>query len=121
MNQEPASAPVLEKRHEAFLSTLRGIVGADFVASDPSMRYIYSRDLTENEAHWPLGVVMPAGVEAVCEIVRAAGREGVPLVPFTYGLNMGGLTIPGQDAVIVDLKRMRKIVEVREEDLYMIV
>jgi FAD/FMN-containing dehydrogenase len=121
MSQETASPPALGKKHETFMGTLRGIVGADFVASDPSMRYIYSRDLTENPAHWPLGVVMPGSVEEVQEIVRLAGQRGVPLVPFAYGLNMGGLTIPGRDAVVVDLKRMRKILEVREEDLYMLV
>jgi glycolate oxidase len=34
---------------------------------------------------------------------------------------MGGLTIPQGDAVVVDLKRMKAIVDVNEEDLYMLV
>ena len=91
------------------------------MASDPSTRYIYSRDLTENDPCWPLGVVMPADAEEVQRVVQEAHRAGVALVPFAYGLNMGGLAIPGRDAVVVDLKRMKKILEVREEDLYMVV
>jgi|YNPNPStandDraft_1061719.scaffolds.fasta_scaffold10344_2 FAD/FMN-containing dehydrogenase len=100
---------------------LEDIVGPDFVAADPSTLYIYSRDLTENEPGTPLAVVMPEDTGQVQGIMRCADRFRVPLVPFAYGLNMGGLTIPQVEAVVVDLKRMRRIVEVNEEDLYMVV
>lgn len=113
--------PVLQEDQKAFLSSLEGIVGTAFVSSDPATRYIYSQDLTENEPRWPIGVVMPGTVEEVQRIVREANRCGCSLVPFTYGLNMGGLTIPGKDAVVVDLKRMKNILEINEEDLYMLV
>ena len=107
--------------YRAFLSALQGIVGPEFVASDPSSLYVYSQDLTENEPNWPIGVIMPANAHEVQRIVQEANRFGVPLVPFAYGLNMGGLTIPAGKSVVLDLKRMRRIVEVNEEDLYMIV
>jgi FAD/FMN-containing dehydrogenase len=119
MRGPPAAA--LPEEQKAFLRSLESIVGHAFVASDPATRYIYSQDLTENEPCWPFGVVMPGAAEEVQGIVREANRFGCALVPFAYGLNMGGLTIPGRDAVVVDLKRMRRILEVNEEDLYMIV
>jgi len=117
----PSPPPALGKKHEAFLGKLRNILGAEHVASDPSMRYIYSRDLTENDPYFPLGVVMPGNVDEVQKVVQEANRSKVALVPFAYGLNMGGLAIPGRDAVVVDLKRMKQILDVREEDLYMLV
>lgn len=120
MKQANAGTPLTEA-HRTFLAALRSIVGADFVAWDDATRYVYSQDLTENEPRWPLGVVMPQSPEEVARVVQEAGRAGIALVPFTYGLNMGGLTIPGRDAVVVDLKRMQEIVEVNEEDLYMVV
>ena len=120
MPQETAPPP-LQEQHRTFVAKLQGIVGPDFVASDPSTRYIYSRDLTENEPRWPLGVVMPQSTAEVQRVVEEANRSKVALVPFSYGLNMGGLTIPGREAVVVDLKRMRAIVEVNQEDLYMVV
>ncbi len=106
---------------QGFLDAVAGIVGSAFVAADPGTRYVYSRDLTENEARNPLAVVMPGDATEVQGVVGQANRFRIPLVPFAYGLNMGGLTIPGEDAVVVDLKRMRSILEVSEEDLYMIV
>jgi glycolate oxidase len=120
MTRQPPAA-VLREDQKAFLESLESIVGTEFVASDLATRYIYSQDLTENEPHWPFGVVMPSNPEEVQRIVLEANRFCCPLVPFAYGLNMGGLTIPGQDAVVVDLKRMKRILEVNEEDLYMLV
>ena len=119
MQESPAAA--LTEDQKAFLDSLESIVGTAFVAWDPATRYIYSQDLTENEPYWPFGVVMPCTAEEVQGIVMEANRFPFSLVPFAYGLNMGGLAIPGKDAVIVDLKRMRSILEVNEEDLYMVV
>jgi glycolate oxidase len=120
MIRRPPGEARVEGR-KGFLEALAGIVGERFVASDPASRYVYSQDLTENEPRWPLGVVMPGSAAEVQRIVQEANRFRVPLVPFAYGLNMGGLTIPAKDAVVVDLKRMKAILEVREEDLCMVV
>ncbi len=117
---EHAFAGHSQDQREA-LDRLRDIVGPEFFAADPSTRYIYSRDLTENEPGHPIAVVMPESTDQVQQIVRCASHYRLPLVPFAYGLNMGGLTIPLQEAVIVDLKRMRRILEVNEEELYMLV
>jgi len=108
----------LSDNQKNFMATLASIVGPQFAASDMSSRYIYAQDLTENEPCLPLGVVMPETSEDVRQIVLAANRFGIPLVPFAYGLNMGGLTIPGREAVVVDLKRMQAISEVNEDEKY---
>ncbi len=106
---------------EAFLACLRGIVGPEFVASDEATRYLYGRDATEQEPRRPLGVVMPATTSEVERIVQEANRFGIPLVPLAYGLNLGGLAVPPDGAVVVDLKRMRRILGVDEESLYILV
>jgi len=118
---ESASTTLRAEKYRGLLAALQGIVGPEFVAADPATLYVYSQDLTENEARWPVGVVMPASAHEVQRIAEEANRHRVPLVPFAYGLNMGGLAIPAEEAVVVDLKRMRRILEVNEEDLYMIV
>ena len=98
------------------------IVGADHVSDGSAERYVYSRDMTENPPREPQLVVMPSTAEEVQQIVRLANEERVPLVPFATGQSVGGLTIPQvDDAVIVDLKRMNRILDVDEEGLYMVV
>lgn len=103
-------------------SKLALIVGENFVSDGAAERYVYSQDITENQRHEPALVVMPATVEEVQRIVLLANEELTPLVPYVTGQNVGGLTIPQVDgAVIVDLKRMDRILDVDEEGMYMVV
>jgi glycolate oxidase len=98
------------------------IVGSRYVSDRPAERFIYASDMTENSPHQPDFVVMPETVEEVQQIIQLANERLVPLVPFVTGQNVGGLTIPQVDgAVIVDLKRMDKIIDVDEEGMYIVV
>jgi glycolate oxidase len=100
---------------------LIGIVGPERVADGLAERYIYSQDMTENPAKQPAMIVMPGTVEEVQQIIIAANETLTPLIPFVSGQSVGGLTIPAVDgAVIVDLKRMNRIIEVDEEAMYVL-
>ena len=102
--------------------SLEQIVGPKFVSDKTAERFIYSRDMTENPPHSPSLIVMPDSVEQVQKIIELANEKIIPLVPFVTGQNVGGLTIPQiDDAVVVDLKRMDKIVNVDEEGMYVVV
>jgi (+)-pinoresinol hydroxylase len=67
--------------------------------------------------------VSPTTVEEVQQIVRIANRYKVPLYTFSTGRNLGygGSSPTFTGCVIVDLKRMNKVVEVNETEAYMIV
>ena len=98
------------------------IVGERFVSNASGDLYLYGSDMTENPPRKPMLVVLPASAEEVQRIVALANETITPLVPFVTGQNVGGLTIPQVDgAVIVDLKRMNRILEVDEEAMYILV
>ncbi|NWF95920.1 MAG: FAD-binding oxidoreductase [Candidatus Thorarchaeota archaeon] len=98
------------------------VVGDEYVSDGLGERYVYSYDMTENPPQEPALVVMPQSVEEVQSIVRLANRTKTPLVPFVTGQNVGGLTIPQtRGAVIVDLKRMDRIVELDQNAMYIVV
>ncbi|TFG31387.1 FAD-binding oxidoreductase [Candidatus Thorarchaeota archaeon] len=98
------------------------IVGAQNISDGLAEQYIYSFDMTENPPKTPLMVIMPSTVEEIQKIVKLANETLTPLIPFVTGQSVGGLTIPQVDgAVIVDLKKMNKILEVDEEAMYMLV
>jgi glycolate oxidase len=104
------------------LSELVKLVGAHSVSSEPPERYVYSFDMTENKPRKPLAVVMPSTVDQVQKIVELANQLQVPLVPFVTGQNVGGLTIPEvDDSIIVDLKKMKQIIEIDEDAMYALV
>jgi (+)-pinoresinol hydroxylase len=68
------------------------------------------------EERVPSGAVSPTTVEQVQAIVRAANRYKIPLFPISTGKNFayGGPSPNLDGSVIVDLKRMNKIIEVDE-------
>lgn len=101
---------------------LASIVGEEYVKDGLAERFVYSMDMTENEPREPAMVVMPSSVQEIQEIIKLANETLTPLIPFVTGQNVGGLTIPQVDgAVIVDLKRMDKIIEVDQVAMYMVV
>lgn len=108
------------RRIEEAFRKIEKIVGKNRVSLSPEILYVYSYDMTENEPSMPDMVVLPETTEEVSEIVKTAYEFEIPIVPFSTGNNVGGLTIPEKGGIIVDLKRMKKI-EVNAEDKYVIV
>ena len=68
-------------------------------------------------------IVRPASRDEVRECVRIAVRHGIPLYPISTGLNWGyGSRVPASDDnVILDLGRMRRIVDFSEALAYVTV
>ncbi|WP_345632352.1 FAD-binding oxidoreductase [Streptomyces thinghirensis] len=101
------------------------IVGSENVTRKPDLSGTYG-DPFSSRPHQgsPVGgAVRPASVEEVQEIVRAAQEAGVPLWTVSRGKNLdhGGSAprVPG--SVVLDLHRMRRIIQVDDELGYAIV
>jgi len=105
----------------AIHDSLVKIVGKDFVSDRAEERYFYARDGGLMPPHEPDFVVMPKTAEEVQEIVRLANREKVPIVPQGAGLALTGLVIPQRGGIVLDTKRMDRILEVNEKARYVVV
>jgi FAD/FMN-containing dehydrogenase len=104
-----------------FRAALKGALPEDRLRDDPASLAAVADDMTENPPGRPALVARPLTVAEVQAVVQAARAGRVPLVPRVGGSNVGGLTIPAPGAVVVDLTGMNQIVEVNEEDLYVVV
>lgn len=103
------------------LEELRGIVGAQNATADKHIRYAYSYDMSFVQPKLPDYVVMATTVEDVQEILRLANREKIPVVPYTSGTNIGGLCIPERGGILLDLKRMNRILDIDTEGHYAVI
>ena len=58
----------------------------------------------------------PANVEEVQAVVRAANARGIPIYPISTGRNLGygGAAPVYSGSVVLDLKRMNRVIEVNE-------
>jgi 4-cresol dehydrogenase (hydroxylating) flavoprotein subunit len=107
------------------LSEFADALGADAVLTAPDDLHEY-RDPFQF-ATWDdnaaSAVLLPETVEAVQEVVRIAGRHGVPLWTHSQGRNngYGGPAPRVKGSVIVSLRRMNKVLEIDEELGYAVV
>lgn len=86
-------------------------------------RDAYSPLWNEPEERIASAAVAPDGVEQVQEVVRIANRFRIPLYPISTGRNLGyGGSAPVLSGrVVLDLKRMDRILEVNERGAYALV
>ena len=100
---------------------LAKIAGPEHVSDQPEERYIYSMDPGTMSPREPDYVVMPKTTEEVRQIVLLANRHGIPVVPLGAGLVLSGLSRALKGGIVLDMKRMNRILEVNEINRYAVV
>lgn len=111
----------------AALNEFRAAVGAQWVfTSDEDValyRDAYSPIWGEQEERLVSAAVAPTEVEEVQAIVRTANAYRIPLYPISTGKNLGyGGSAPNlSGSVVVDLKRMNRVIEVDDSRHHAIV
>jgi glycolate oxidase len=104
-----------------FIRQLAVITGQEFVSAEPEERYIYSMDPGTMPPVLPDAVVMPGSVQEVEQIMRLANSHKVPVVPMGGGLVLSGLTRALNGGIILDMKRMNRILRVNPVSRYAVV
>ncbi len=97
------------------------IVGEEYVSKNPEELYIYSCDPGTMPPSKPDYVVMPKTTEEVRKIVLLANKYKIPVIPMGAALSLSGLIRPLKGGIVLDMKRMDKIVEVNEKARYAVV
>jgi len=98
-----------------------GILGNDKIVSDPAALSAYDDDYSEAERVTPALALLPETVEEVQGIVRVANDRRIALTARVAGTNVAGLAIPAPGGVVVDLRRMNRIVAVHAEDMVAVI
>lgn len=109
------------------LTEFAAVVGEDWVLSSDEdvlqYRDSYSIFWGEEQEILASAAVVPDTVEQVQQIVRIANRYRLPLYPISTGRNLtyGGSAPTLSGSVVVDLKRMNRILEVNEDRHFILV
>ncbi len=109
------------------MSEFERVIGAEWTFSSDADLDLY------RDAYSPLkgqpgellaaAALAPDSTEKVQQIVRIANRYGIPLYPISTGRNLGygGAAPAYSGSVVLDLKRMNRILEVNERNAYALV
>lgn len=112
-----------DSRH---LKGLAKIVGEKNVSISDPVRIEYSRDchainilyVCEGRVHHPPDfVVWPKDLDQVRKLVSYAGMNHIPVIPFGAGSGVCRGTEPIRGGLIIDLKRMNRILAIDDESL----
>ena len=91
---------------------LTKIFGAENVSDDPAALQSYSRDYSLNTPRTPNYIVRPRNTDEVQKVVKLANEYGIPVVPCSSGIHFYGNTIPNLGGIVLDLRRMNRILDV---------
>lgn len=94
---------------------LEAIVGPEYVWDDPASRWIYARDASPLPPAYPDFVVAPGNVEEVQEVLRLANRTATPVYTRCSGSNLWGGCIPVAGGLVLDLRRLNRILSIDPE------
>jgi FAD/FMN-containing dehydrogenase len=103
------------------LSALVRIVGNGRVSNSPEELFIYSRDSGAQPPRHADYVVMPKTVEEVRDILLLANDGKIPVTPLGGGFTLSALVVPNRGGIVLDMRRMDRIIEVDEINRYALI
>jgi len=102
-------------------SSLVSIVGKDRASNSQEELYLYSRDSGAQPPRNVDYIIMPKTVEEVQKVVLLANKEKIPITPLGGGFTLSALVVPNKGGIVLDMRRMDKIIEVNEANRYAVV
>ena len=113
--QLPPRQDVLARR-DAIVAGLRRLLAPDAVIAEPDLLKPYETDGMSCHRQVPLAVVLPATTAEVAAVMAFLHREGVCVVARGAGTSLSGGALPMQDAVVIGVMRMNRILEIDYAD-----
>jgi alkyldihydroxyacetonephosphate synthase len=108
---------------DIMLSELADIVGYEHVLTGEADKLAYSNDVfwipnlwidRKENPYKPDYIVQPGSAQEVIKVLKFANREKIPVVPWGGGSGSQGGILPIYGGIMLDLKRLNKIIEIDE-------
>jgi glycolate oxidase len=95
----------------SLIQELRAIVGERYLLFEKEDVIVYEQDGSVFQV-MPEIVVLPADVEQVSAVVKAARRNNVPIVPRGSGTGLAGGAVPAEGGIVLSLARLNRILKI---------
>jgi glycolate oxidase subunit GlcD len=105
-----------EQPSDPLAATLAAIVGARGVVARPAELEVYAADGLPTHRSRPRLAVFPASRDEVVAVVRALWAAGRPFVPRGAGTGLSAGALAADDAVLIGLNRLARILSLSAED-----
>ena len=112
----PAPDPSVLARRSDIVKQLRKLAPEASMISDQEGRRTFESDALTAYRCLPLAVILPTTTEDVSKILHFCRENKVKVVPRGAGTSLSGGALPLEDAVVVCLSRMNKVLSVSAID-----
>jgi len=112
----PAPKPDVMARRDAIVAGLRALLPEDGLIAETIRLKPYETDGLSAYRQPPLAVALPETTEQVADVLRYCHQNGVRVVPRGAGTSLSGGALPMEDAVVIGLMRMNRILDIDYPD-----
>jgi glycolate oxidase len=99
-------------RREGIVADLRRLVGGEAIIAEEVGRRAYETDALTAYRRLPLAVVLPSTTEEIARVLRYCHQWGIKVVARGAGTSLSGGALPTEDAVVIAVSRMNRVLEV---------
>lgn len=107
----PPKPAVLSRRSE-IVEDLLDLLPEGCLVHEPRALVPFETDAFVSYRRVPLAVALPETTAQVAAVLKYCHRYGIPVVPRGAGTSLSGGAIPQEDAVVLGLSKMSRILEV---------
>ena len=107
----PVDAAIVARRPAILAGLAELVEPAGLISSEAEMR-AYETDGLTAYRRMPLAVVLPATTEEVSRVMAFCLANGVKVVPRGAGTSLAGGAIAHEDAIILGVSRMSRVIEI---------
>ncbi len=107
----PVDAAIVARRPEIIAGLAKLVEPAGLITSEAELR-AYETDGLTAYRRMPLAVVLPATTEEVSRVMAFCHANGVKVVPRGAGTSLAGGAIAHEDAIIIGISRMSRVIEI---------
>jgi glycolate oxidase len=114
----PSPDPTILARRAAICSGLQALLPAGSLVTQTDELRAFETDALTAYRRAPLAVALPSSTQEVSRVLKYCRDAGVYVVPRGAGTSLAGGAIPQEDAVVIGLSKMNRILEINLADRY---
>ena len=112
----PIPDPGILARRDAIIAGLAALLPADCLITSEDERRAFETDGLTAYRRMPLAVALPRSTEEVSAVLGFCNAQGVKVVPRGAGTSLAGGAIPQEDAIVLGVSKLNKILDVNFAD-----
>ncbi|HEX8416755.1 MAG TPA: FAD-binding protein, partial [Methylobacterium sp.] len=112
----PVPDPEILARRDAIIAGLKPLVAAEALVTSEDERRAFETDGLTAYRRMPLAVVLPSTTAEVSAVMAYCHRHGVRVVPRGAGTSLAGGAIAQEDAIILGVAKMNRILDLDFEN-----